>query len=421
MPIVAWAPRMRIVFLNPVGAIGGAERVLLDLVTSLRTAAPRADVHLIVGSEGPLIDAAREQGATVTLLTIPSAIGGIGDYGLASGQKGARRSFILRAPLAAWSAWRYSRQLRQLISTLQPAVVHSNGIKCHFLTRLARLKGTVVVWHIHDFVGSRPLMARGLRWASRAASGVIAISNAVGKDAQQLLPSVTVAVVPNAVDTDRFSPGPGNVDHVDRLANLRPAKSTVVRIGLVATFALWKGHEVFLEAARRLATERLASEVRFYVVGGPIYQTRGSQWTEEELRSKAADLLVGGTLGFLGFQKDIHEVYRALDIVVHASTRPEPFGLTIAEAMACGRAVIVTQGGGASELFTPNHDAVGVPPDNPDALVRAMVDLVQNSAKRQKLGHQAHVSALERFRRDRLGQQVLDAYVRFGAPPFDGP
>ena len=37
--------------------------------------------------------------------------------------------------------------------------------------------------------------------------------------------------------------------------------------------------------------------------------------------------------------------YRALDVVVHASTRPEPFGLVIAEAMACGRALVAAPDG----------------------------------------------------------------------------
>ena len=49
---------------------------------------------------------------------------------------------------------------------------------------------------------------------------------------------------------------------------------------------------------------------------------------------------------------------RALDVVVHASTQPEPFGLVIAEAMACGRAVVVSSGGGAAEIVTPGEDAL---------------------------------------------------------------
>jgi len=60
-------------------------------------------------------------------------------------------------------------------------------------------------------------------------------------------------------------------------------------------------------------------------------------------------------VGFVPFQDNPADVYRALDIVVHASTKPEPFGRTIVEAMACGKPVIAAQTGGAAELFTHDH------------------------------------------------------------------
>ena len=53
---------------------------------------------------------------------------------------------------------------------------------------------------------------------------------------------------------------------------------------------------------------------------------------------------------------------RALDIVVHASTEPEPFGLTIAEGMASGRAVIVSAAGGAAEIVQDGVDALTCAP-----------------------------------------------------------
>ena len=53
---------------------------------------------------------------------------------------------------------------------------------------------------------------------------------------------------------------------------------------------------------------------------------------------------------------------RALDVVVHASTEPEPFGLVIAEAMACARAVVVSRAGGAAEIIEPGVDALAHAP-----------------------------------------------------------
>jgi len=59
-----------------------------------------------------------------------------------------------------------------------------------------------------------------------------------------------------------------------------------------------------------------------YIVGGPIYLTLGSQFSVAELRGRAAALKIAERVGFIGFQSRPADVYRALDIVVHASTRP---------------------------------------------------------------------------------------------------
>jgi glycosyltransferase involved in cell wall biosynthesis len=97
--------------------------------------------------------------------------------------------------------------------------------------------------------------------------------------------------------------------------------------------------------------------LRYFIVGGPIYQTQGSQYAAWELGGVAPRL--ADRVGFIPFQSDTASVYCALDVVAHASTKPEPFGRTIAEAMACGRAVIAMEAGGTAELFVHKIDAFG--------------------------------------------------------------
>ncbi len=76
----------------------------------------------------------------------------------------------------------------------------------------------------------------------------------------------------------------------------------------------------------------------------------------------------------------------ALDVVVHASTRPEPFGRVIVEGMACGRAVVAVRDGGSAELFEDGVEALGVPPDDPDALAAAIDRLVADADLRRSPG-----------------------------------
>jgi glycosyltransferase involved in cell wall biosynthesis len=273
------------------------------------------------------------------------------------------------------------------------------------------------VWHVHDYYGSRPLVRRLLRWGRRGVGCAVAVSASVARDARRVLGGCPVEVIANAIDVGHFTPASRDGTWLDLRAGLPPAAAGTVRVGLVATYARWKGQDVFLEAAARLPR---AAPVRFYVVGGPIYQTRNSQFSEAELRRLAESRGLGGRVGFIGFQDDPVEAYRGLDVVVHASTRPEPFGLTVAEAMACGRAVIVAQAGGAGELFRPGHDAVGVPPGDAAALAATLARLVGDPGERRRLGTAARHTACGRFGRERLGPQVLAVYDRLLRAPSRG-
>jgi glycosyltransferase involved in cell wall biosynthesis len=106
---------------------------------------------------------------------------------------------------------------------------------------------------------------------------------------------------------------------------------------------------------------------------------------------------------------------RALDVVVHASTEPEPFGLVIAEAMACGRAVIAANAGGAAELVTPGVDALVHRPGDAASLANAIESLASDAALRQRMGVAARQTAVRRFDRRRLAGELLPVYQRVAA------
>jgi glycosyltransferase involved in cell wall biosynthesis len=236
------------------------------------------------------------------------------------------------------------------------------------------------------------------RYVARCA-GIVANSHSVAGELRALFGSgVHVYPLHNAVDLDQFSPE-GPVLDLDGLAGLSPAERGVVRIGLVATFARWKGHGTFLTAFAKLPS---ALRVRGYIVGGPLYQTDRSQYSMEELRACAEELGISSRFGFTGFVTDPSSAIRALDVVVHASTEPEPFGLVIAEAMACGRPVIVSDAGGAVEIVAGGVNAVVHPPGDADALAHCIAQLVADLPLRKRLGEAGRATAVERFTRTRL-------------------
>jgi glycosyltransferase involved in cell wall biosynthesis len=404
---------LRIIYLNPIGALGGGERSLLDLLAAMRQADTAASLHLITGEEGPLLDQAQALGVETHLLPMPPELLELGTGDLAyPGGLWPLFALARRGLRMGMAARRYGAELRHNVAALEPDIVHSNGIKFHLLTRWARLHQYPVLWHLRDFLGSRPLLATPLRWAATAARGAIAISLAIAQDAQALLSRLPIEVVYNAVDTTYFSPGAGDGQRLDDLAGLAPAPPATIRIGLPATFAHWKGHDVFLTAAAELVRRQPPVPVRFYIIGGPIYHTSGSQISETDLRQKAARVGIAERVGFIPFQQNMAGIYRTLDVVIHASTRPEPFGRTIVEAMACGRPVIVSRAGGAAELFTHDHDAFGTPPGDSAALAAAMYRLLVNPEARSRLAANARRTAETRFPRERLGEEILSLYRR---------
>lgn len=404
---------MKVVFLNPTGILGGAEMCLLDLLASFRRERPGWALKVLLGDDGPLRGAVADLGVACDLLPMPARLAALGDAGLALGARGGGRlALAARGPGAALAASSYFRRLRQWLRAEAPGLVQTNGMKAHVLGTWAAPRGVPVVWHLHDYLGGRAVMARLLRWSARRTVRGVAVSRSVAADAAAVLgPEVPVDTVYNAADLDRFAPGPGDGPWLDAQAGLPAATDGTVRVGLVATFARWKGHEVFLDAVARLP-EHLPA--RFYVIGGPLYRAAGSQHSADGLRAKAAALGVLGRVGFAGHQAEPADVFRALDVVVHASIRPEPFGRVIVEAMACGRAVVAARTGGAAELFEDGVSALGCPPGNPAALADALARLIADPVLRATLGTAGRNEAVARFDRVRLAGEWSRVYEAAG-------
>lgn len=399
---------MKIAYLSPGGEIGGAEMCLLDVLTSIRRARPAARPFVVLGDDGPLRTAVEALDVPCAVLPLPGCVMRLGDAE-AVGAAG-RIALAIRGASAATAALGYVARLARRLGDGRPDLIQTNGMKMHLLGAWAAPRGVPVVWHLHDYTGTRAAMARLLRLSARPGVEGVAVSESVAVDAREAIGAkIHVRTIYNAVDVDAFRPVPEDGAWLDRASGLPEAREGTVRVGLVATFATWKGHDVFLEAASLIPADR---SVRYYVVGGPIYRTSGSQVALEGLRAHAGRLGLAGRVGFTGHQADPARAIRSLDVVVHASTRPEPFGRVIVEGMACGRAVVAMEEGGAAELFEDGHDAIGCPPRDPPALSEAVLRLIDDPGLRARLGRAARASALARFDRRRLADDWTPVYDR---------
>jgi glycosyltransferase involved in cell wall biosynthesis len=395
----------RILFVNPLGELGGSERSLLDAMSSLLAVAHPPEVKLLLLADGELGVRARALGVPVSVLPLPKPLAELGE----SSADGAGARALLRTALRTLAFTPgYALAFRRRVLELEPSVLHTNGMKAHLLAASC-FRRLPLVAHLRDFPSERPISRFALPLLARPRALVVTNSRAVESDTLRARPSLATRVVYNGIDVNEFRPGPRDLQSLARLAGLPPPPPDALVVGLVATYAWWKGHRLFLEAARRLL-ERAECALRFYVVGGPIYGIERSELGVAALREIIAANGLDGHVGLVPFQRDAASVFRGLDVVVHGSTRAEPFGRTIVEGMATGRAVVVARAGGAAELYTERTSGLGYEPGNVDDLVRALLELARDPELRGRLGEGARAEAVARFDRGRLGSELLASY-----------
>ena len=386
---------MRILYLSSSGKLGGAETCLLNLIGGLRERHPSWALHLITAEDGSLVTQAKKLGVTVHLLPFPASLASAGKRSIGN----LFHVFI--------SSVRYGNALKAAVEAIHPAIVHSNGFKMHLLTAWM-LPNRTSLCHLHDYLSRQTLAGRALLASLGRFAAIVTNSRSVSADLNQIKRKAPLVLsIHNGIDIARFTPA-GPSLNLEALSRLPVENAAIVRVGLIATFAKWKGHRTFLHA---IALLPITLNFRAFVIGGPIYQTKASQHSMEELRAEAEQLGIAGRVGFTGFLEDSVAALRSLDIVVHASTDPEPFGMVLIEAMACGKALVASSGGGALEIFEEGVTALGHIPGNARSLASAMGTLIRDEQQRAELGRNARRAVEARFSSKTMSERFSEVYL----------
>jgi glycosyltransferase involved in cell wall biosynthesis len=340
-------------------ALGGSERVLLEFAT--RAAAHGVAAAVILPKPGPLLDALSAAGVAAAVAPAPERLLALSQRAKTKGGLGT-----LIGGLRAWS--------RAIAAALPPGtrVLYSNGFKAHLAC--ATIQGFRRVWHLHEFPPART----GSAWrmfASTVPRTTIAISRAVAR-AWRVPRLLEPAVVLNGVDLDRYRPA-ARTGWLHEALSLPPGARL---IGMPAVFARWKGQLEVVEAFERAAPQ--LPDVHLAIVGGPIHDTVAERGYAQELVRRVARTStagdgtpqpLNGRIHFLRFEPEPWRLYPEFDVVVHYSTRPEPFGRVVAESLACGTPAIAAGAGGPLEILEDGVSGWLVPPNDAAALASAMV------------------------------------------------
>jgi len=165
-------------------------------------------------------------------------------------------------------------------------------------------------------------------------------------------------------------------------------------LGSIGRFDPWKGIDLALVAAAPILRER--PEARFLVVGGQYRQFHPEY--AGKLHRVVQDAGIGNQVIFTGFQTDVLPFLARMDVVIHSSIAPEPFGLVILEGMAAGKAVIASRAGGPLEIITEGHDGLFHDPGDVKQLEAAIRLLMEDHVLRERLGVRARDTVARRFR-----------------------
>jgi len=394
-------PPRRVLYLSPTAQLGGAEHSLLDLAAGLDRR--RYEPRVLCLGDGPLLGAAAGRGVDVEIVTTSAAFA-------RTSLRGSRTP-VARLLASTVGALPTFVAIRRAARRVAPALVHSNGNKTHLLSIPLALAGTPVIWHVRDFLPDRRPERLLVRLANAVVGALVANSSQVAAHLVRLgARPERVHAIPNGIDVSRFDPeGP----RADLRAVFGWPEPTRV-VGMVGVLARWKGQEVFLRAAREIAGQ--ARDVRFVVVGAEIYRTSGHGDFAADLRRLTRELGLDAVVAFTGHRADVPEVMRALDVVVHASTEPEPFGRVIAEAMACARPVVWARGGGADEIVGPTGlAALGVDRGNPAALAAAIARALAEPDAARRWARAGRARIAERFDIDRHVERIQELYASLAA------
>lgn len=356
--------KLRVVYLDHAAKLSGAEIALLRLLPSLT----EVDPHVILSEDGPLVGRLLEAGVSVEVLPLGRRAAALRRGKVGIGMLASRESMESLA---------YALRLALWLRRLRPDIVHTNSLKAAFYGGLAaRLAGIPVVSHVHDRLADDYLPADAVRLARRVLRyfprAVVAPSQTVAETIGR-----PAAVIPNVVFETR--------------RRATSAAERPLKVGMVGRIARWKGQHVFIEA---FAQAFPASQEHAHIVGAPLFGSDEERYLGE-LRNRVDGAGLHGRVHFEGFVDDVEAMFADMDVLVHASVVPEPFGLVVLEGMAAGLPVIAANGGGPAEFITDRVDGLLYPPGDAEVLAENLRLLAGDPELRFRLGESARQRAAE--------------------------
>jgi glycosyltransferase involved in cell wall biosynthesis len=372
---------MTVLYVSDSTTVSGAEMVLLGYLEGLNARGYRA--YGYINRRNPrLIEAFRERGVPCTATDAytdriirttvnPAALAGFG------------RAFYAVAG-----------EMASVIREADVDVIHSISYPASLYAAFAAARlGTPQIWHEHNIKRLHRVNRVIYRKVAETCRWIIGPSDAVtGNLAKAGIDPAKLRTVYNGIDLRRFqAPQPDRVPIIRKELGLGDTEKAV---GLFGQMLPHKGHRTLIEAAPHIRQRH--PHTRFYFVGAlenPPY--------ERELQALIADRALGERFAFTGWRRDVQDVIRAMDVIVIATTTPEPAALMLMEAMAMERPVVATCTGGTPEIVEDGRTGLLFRPGDANDLAKSVCRLLADPQLARSMGASGrrrvqHAFALER-------------------------
>jgi len=398
-PAHAGARRVLLVEHSETGHVGGSLTGLLHLIRALDT--ERWDPSLLLyepkGLDG-LIDPAR----VIVLPGDPHAIRAVRrGFDTRTGRLADMRRAVGAVRRFVQQVLPKARVLLPVFREARPDVIHlGNGIKPNLDGVVAaRWAGIPCIAHEKGLVRYTPF---DRLWA-RAVDACVCMTDVVRRHlVAQGVRGCRMPVVHDGIDLSGFEPRRPR-DAVRAELGLAP---DALAIGMTVNIQPWKGQDVTLRAFAELAAE--FPTLVCVLAGGVV---RGTEEFMAGLDAFVRERGLADRVRFLGHRNDVPDVVAALDVVVHASVTPEPFGRVLIEAMGLAKPLVAIAEGGVPEIVDDGKTGFLVPARDHDAMARALRPLLQSADLRASMGERGRRRVREHFSVDGFARAMEAVYA----------
>lgn len=289
-----------------------------------------------------------------------------------------------------WTAWRFKADL-----------IHANNEP--LCNRAALLVGQILkiptVCHVRGDQDGSHLM----KWAYALPDRFISVSHWVAKSMQEKLqvPADKIDVIYDGIELEKLDL---KADRQEFRTHYKIQENDFA-VGLIGLLMPWKGQELFLDAADYLKDK--IPNLKLMIIGGTPDECKPY---ESALRQRVSAEQLEDIVVFTGHLSKMEPVYNGLDVVVSASTSPEPLGTVVIECLAMGRPLIGPNHGGAAEMMEHNKTGLLFTPKNATSLTEQIERFYRDGKLRSTLGQNGRQHALKTFAVNTHAEKVQSIY-----------